>query len=222
MHSMRSTITEAKGLAPPIRRCGIFRRARDERGTASLEAMLCLPFVFLIFALILNLGYGWVMRMKADAAARFAGTYHAHLPLDQLFFGEAPEGLRELVQQKYFPHSEPIVLHVYVSHVDVGGPIDEPLLKRILAELRWMFSGRRTVFLGVPRQVPTGTLLPSTPVEVMFDIDGNTWTHREMPLRIDTLTDGPTNAGLPPVVGEALRTIGYVLKKFFWLLGMRP
>lgn len=75
-------------------------------------------------------------------------------------------------------------------------------------------SGRHRLLLSVPRRVPTGTLLPDTPLQVAFAIDGNTWTYAEVPLSLEALTDLGTRRSLP--VG----LFSWVAKGLFWLLGM--
>ncbi|MCP4591788.1 MAG: pilus assembly protein [bacterium] len=205
--------------------------SRDERGTASLEAMLCLPFVFLVFALILNMGYGWVMRMKADAAARFAGTYCVHVRSEAADPGTAcyNTGMEEIVRQKYFPHIKRIFLHIPEVPPDVGGvrdaggqPIENSELGGLLAALWQVLSGRTVAELYVPLHAPTGTLLPSKSLKATFAVDGNTWTYREVPLSLGDLTELPAKAPLPPVLEFLVQGIVNAVKDFYWLLGMEP
>jgi hypothetical protein len=43
-----------------------------ERGTASMEAVMCLPFLVLLLALVLNLAYAFLNRLRLEGAARLA------------------------------------------------------------------------------------------------------------------------------------------------------
>lgn len=196
--------------------------------------MLLLPFVFLIFALILNVGYGWVLRIKADAAVRFSGTYYVHL---QSVDHANPAGATEQAVRKHYFDDDPEVrltvgkeaksLDEVKSQGDEhisGGGYDVGAVGKILGflgDLTAKAGSRQKFQLTVPRHPPTGTLLPASDAHAYFQIDGNTWTHGEVPLTLSALTDVGTYVD-DSALKTALGIISAPLRGFFWLLGMEP
>lgn len=51
------------------------RRTRCERGSSSLEMVMLLPFVAMVFMILVGLGYALGTKQHALVAARFASTY---------------------------------------------------------------------------------------------------------------------------------------------------
>jgi hypothetical protein len=92
-----------------------YARARirtAEAGTASLEALLCLPFIFLVFALVLDIGYGWVVRLRADAAIRYAGTNYVNLLSQGVDPATALGSTEESLRHRYYPAGEDFRLEI--------------------------------------------------------------------------------------------------------------
>lgn len=210
----------------PTPMSGAKKRRRNlpqgEAGTASLEALLCLPFVFLVFALVLNVGYGWRVRLRADTAVRFTGTSYVH----QLSDGQTPAGAasatEEALRRFYYPQGEAFRLSFDPENADLdgamrdhGGWLPSGPIFGALHTLGLRLSGRHNVQLTVPRRVPTQTLLPDTPVQVVFAIDGNTWTYAEVPLGLQALTDAGTQHSM-----TAVSFFSWVAEGFLWMLGM--
>jgi hypothetical protein len=193
-----------------------------------MEALLCLPFLFLILALTVNLGYGWLVRLKAEAGVRLAVSHYVTLTVAGTSSQEAEAEARELVQQAYFRGLEPIELDVRVDYANLSGRIEREgtgVSEEALAPLRRLgrkLSGRTKARLVVPRRVPTRTLLPDTPVVVSYDLDGGTWTHAEIPLTLDAMTGLEGENSLPSGLGWLTGAISWVGEKFFQLLGMEP
>ncbi len=270
-----------------MKHCSRQGKWQSEAGTASLETLLCLPFVFLIFALVLDVGYGWVVRLRADAAIRYAGTTYVNLLSAGTEPATAEQDTAEELRRTYYRGDEDFQLEIatasltpqatpsgppgtvwanpdsmifhrdndrwygrtrhgkFVTEEEAlragyraakygwwsgkpsgvipdlgtgigeygGGALDSSLLGT-LETLGSQLSGRNDLLLIVPRHVPTGTLLPDTPLAVQFSLDGNTWTYAETPLSLNALTDLGTRK-IPP-----LAVISWGAKGIFWLLGM--
>lgn len=193
-----------------------------EAGTASMEALLCLPFVFLILALCVNLGSGWIDRLRADAAVRYAGTLYVRLLSQGVEEGVALRVVEEALQRDYYP-GVAMRLAIDGRGANLEGSVDEHggdlggagAILDNLAALGELVSSRHQVYLNVPRKVPTGTLLPETPLQVEFFMDGNTWTYAEIPLSFSALTDVGQQEGI------GLGLLSRLFDGIFWLLGMR-
>jgi hypothetical protein len=261
-------------------------KEQREAGTASLEILLCLPFVFLIFALVLDIGYGWVVRLRADAAIRYAGTTYVNLLSAGTDLAKAQQDTEEELRRTYYrdgefqleiatasltPQGTPsgppgqvwanpdsMIFHrdndrwygrtrhgQFMAEEEAlragyraakygwwsgkpsgvtadlgteireygGGSLNGSLLGT-LETLGSRLSGRNDLLLIVPRHVPTGTLLPNTPLEAEFSLDGNTWTYAEAPLGFKALTDAGQDSNLPTQI------VSWSVKGLFWLLGM--
>jgi hypothetical protein len=201
-------------------------RSHTERGTASMEALLCLPFVLLIFALSLNVGYGWLVRLKAEAGARYAVERYLVLTERPGNESKAQQRVREEVQHLYFPNGGAITLAIGTSGSDLEGSMRrEHATSGVLTILRRFahkLSGRTEAVLTAPRRVPTRTLLPDTPVRVFYAMDGKTWTHEEIPLTLDAMTDAGKENTLPAGLNVLVGAISWAGEKFFQLLGMEP
>jgi hypothetical protein len=90
-------------------------KGQREAGTASLEVLLCLPFVFLIFALVLDVGYGWIVRLRADAAIRFAGTTYVSLLSAGVKPPTAQQDTEETLRRTYYQNGEDFELEIATS-----------------------------------------------------------------------------------------------------------
>ena len=204
-----------------------------------METILLLPMVFLMIMLLFNMGSAWLTRMKTNTAARFAGTYYVHQIARGDDRGAALIATERAVRDHYFPATE--VLELSASERPQSLDVEENRgLFQAMAEIvkGWLetFSSRQSLRLSVRRGAPIGDLLPTATVVATFDIDGNTWTHGEIPLTLEALTGqirdlGKGSAdgdGIAGVLGPVLRWIGRILgavlgtifKGFFWLLGM--
>jgi hypothetical protein len=97
-----------------------------ERGTASLEALLCLPFVFLIFALVLDVGYGWVVRLRADAAIRYAGTTYVNLLSARIEPATAQRETEEELRRTYYRAGEDFELDIATTSLTPQATLTGP------------------------------------------------------------------------------------------------
>jgi TadE-like protein len=97
-----------------------------EAGTASLETLLCLPFVLLIFALVLDIGYGWVVRLRADAAVRYAGTTYVNLLSAGTEPATAERDTEEELRRTYYRDGEDFQLEIATASLAPQAPPSGP------------------------------------------------------------------------------------------------
>lgn len=201
-------------------------RSNLQKGTAALETLLMLPFVFLLIVLLLNMGQAWLSRLKADRATRFAATYYVHLRSTGLESGPALSATRRTVQEGgYFAQVEDLELKTTQSSKELeppqGGIIDR--FGNIL--LGWLsnFSHRHRIELSAPVMPAAGNLMPASTMQADMEIDGNTFTNQEVNLSIEGLLDllgegGRLDGGF--ILNAIRGLLKAVFKSFFWLLGM--
>lgn len=183
-----------------------------------------LPFVFLIIALLFNLGYGSFMRMRTAAATRFGATLYVYLRSTGAEAGPARNAAALEIQKRYFAESDPVQLATKgASGDDIKWEGGSPSgWAGTLAGLLGSVSGRDRVELTVPREVPTGTLLPETPAEGLVVLAGNTWTCREVSLTMQRLTGLPGELAGAATGSKGLdKLLSLVGGSLFWSLGMQ-
>lgn len=204
---------------------------RDERGTASMEMLLSLPFIFILLVLVVDMGYGWIYKMKTNTAARFAGTTYIRT--------ESGDGRRAAEQavRTYYSSLELRRLQIDDRRQpdsldnDDGGQSGWNRFADTLFGWLAGLSSRQLVELSVERRPPVGTLVSEAPITTFFAIDGNTWTYDEIPLSISGLVDRVIEFGGWGRQGDSILTmvfrvvaffLGYAAKGLFWMLGMYP
>lgn len=196
-----------------------------------------LPFVFLILALLIDFGFGWLKRLEVQAAARFAGDQYVVQQARSLERDRASYVVRQGVHTHYFNLEDAVTLNLSDGETEVrlqgnartelgsngGGLVD--------GILDWIedFSDRQYVHLSVESPLPVGTLLPHEPISAVYVIDGNTWPHQQVPISVQGITgeapavdDALNDSGKAPGGGFVKKAVQWVLKGFFWILGMRP
>ena len=190
---------------------------RSQSGTASIEAALCLPFLFLILALTLELGRGWAVRLQAEHAARFAATIVRSEP-----------ATRQLVQQFFFPERRANEIGIHL----IGDAVSLKELWEWRKAGKWSWgptnffnqvgrqaSGRHAVKIWLSVRPVTGVLQSAT-VEAYIAADEGTWTHDVRPMSFDVLTDGLKDNKMPGVIRPFLKKVGQGMEAFLKLLGM--
>ena len=207
-------------------------RHRGERGTASMEMLLTLPFYFLVLVLVVDMGYGWIYKMKTNTAARFAGTTYIRTEPGGDGRRAAEQALRtyysalEIRRMEIDDRRRPDSLDN-----DDGGQSGWNRIADTLFGWLASISSRQSVELVVERRPPVGTIVSELPITTFFAVDGNTWTYDEVPLSISGLVDRVIEFGQAGNEGGGLLTglfrivsffLGYVAKGFFWMLGMYP
>lgn len=206
--------------------------AREDGGTASMEMLLTLPFIFILLVLVVDMGYGWIYKMKTNTAARFAGTTFIRTEpggngrrAAELALGEhysALEIQRLLIDNRRRPEA-----------LDNGNGQSSGWNRFAQTLFGWLagLSSRQSVELTVLRQPPVGTLLGDLPIVTFFAIDGNTWTYDEVPLSLTAMVDRMTDLSswesqgsgwLGAVVRAVSFFFGFVARGLFWMLGMIP
>jgi hypothetical protein len=195
-----------------------------------METLLCLPFLLLILVLAINVGHGWIVQIRAEGAARFAGSvwaaeieagrddrtarFHASEATRRFWYPDDDEA------ETRFGH-DPATDPVSAFEREGESPGDTGSVFRNIASL---VSGRQRSHVEMPRRPPTGTLLPPTPVRTHLSVDGNPWNHAVVPLTFDALTGVGEKDPLKDssALGRVLGVVGYAGRAFFWLLGMVP
>lgn len=193
-----------------------------------MEALLCLPFLLLVFALVINVGHGWIVRARAETAARFAGSVSLAVLEEGAGSDAAREAARSRTLTTWYGGEE--AASVGIEGGLGGGPV--AALERqadgagegesVFARIGALVTGRQRARVEAPRRPPTGTLLPPTPVSTHLSVDGNPWHHAAVPLTFDAMTDVGTKNELPAGFGQALAVASYGGRGLFWLLGMAP
>ena len=207
-------------------------RDRSERGTASMEMLLSLPFILLVLVLVVDMGYGWIYKVKTNTAARFAGTTYMRTE-------PGGDGRRAAAQVLRTHYRALEIRSLEISDrprpesldSDDGGTSGWNRFADTLFGWLAGLSSRQSVALVVERLPPVGTIVSETPIATFFAIDGNTWTYDEVPLSISGLVDRVIDFGQAGHRGDSLVTglfrvvsffLGYTAKGFFWMLGMYP
>lgn len=202
----------------------------SEGGTAAMEMLMVLPFLLLLLVLIVNMGAGWLIKIKTNAAARFAATTFVHVPKGRDTNGEVIEAVRT-----YYSSLER-------THIQLGGRI-EPSLNGTLgfqpgrgsesftARLT-EHSSRRSIDLEVTRRPVVGaTIFEERPTYAFFVVGGKPWTYDQVPLSASGVLDLAVEFGSAEVQGGGVLgyvfgtmsfLFGYAFKGFFWILGMVP
>lgn len=77
-------------------------RRRGERGHSGLELLLLMPFLFLVIALLINLGHLHRNRIRLDSAAHLASLEYAGLRSDGESHADAQRTARDDVTAHYY------------------------------------------------------------------------------------------------------------------------
>jgi|GEM_PF-4829035 len=196
-----------------------------------------LPFVFLILALLIDFGFGWLKRLEVQSAARFAGDQYVVLQARSLERNRATQVVRDGVHAHYFNLEDTVTLNLSDRGTEIrleesagtdGGSAGGSLIAGLLDWIEG-FSDRQHVHLEVESPLPIGTLLPHEPVYAAYVVDGNTWPHQQVPISVRGITgevpavnDALNKSTDPPGGSFIKQAVQWALKGFFWLLGMRP
>jgi len=138
-------------------------RLRSERGSAMMEFVLSLPFLWLIIALALGFGAGVLSRHRLTVVVRehgFTDASDANLPQREA----------ELLRAMRF--SGAYSVQNTGSGLGGGGGLD--LVRGLLAKAS---NAHKLCFEGSRR--PTVKVLPQIAVSACFEVDSNFWTYDE-------------------------------------------
>ena len=160
---MPSTITKRF-----IRAC--YRR---QRGSAALEVLLLLPFILLIWLLLVDMSYNGVRRIKSQTGLHLAAFQYVDA-LATSNRAAAQKTAEAAVNQSAFPgEQKPATLFVSGEGGNSGGFKDDQ-------GLLGSASSREVIRLSVARTPPYGDVLPRTPIDDRLVVASNTWTYCEM------------------------------------------
>lgn len=211
---------------------GIDDGCQRDDGTASMEMLLVLPLLVLILVLLVDMGYGWYVRARADTAARFVGTTFIRAEPYDLGWSTANRAVRAYygdLENLEFQVEEQARIDVFDDGAWIG--LDWRRWVDTLGTWIGGLSSQQTVTLVVERRPPIGSLLTDQPLSATFGLDGESWTYDEIPLSIPGMVDALTDFGDVGQWGDSVILavfrslafiIGYAARGFFWLLGMYP
>jgi Flp pilus assembly protein TadG len=140
----------------------------DPRGSAMLEFVLSLPFLWIVIALALGTGGGWLARHRVQVLTReraLAVTADVTAPDERA-------GLRQVKASGSFSSSSrgPSL---------PGGSLMQQMLSRLKATERVCFSGTKR---------PAASLFRAVRMTDCFEVDTGTWTYAQTQGRVwDTL-----------------------------------
>ena len=147
--------------------------AKRESGSAALEVLLLLPFILLIFMLLLNMGYNSERKRKTLAALRLGGfTYVDNLA--KMNAQQAESAAESLVNGQIFK-GESNAANLYFStskNKPSGFNDDQNLLGKA--------SSRITLGVDVKRNPPYVDLVNRSDIKATYIVSTNTWTFCEM------------------------------------------
>jgi Flp pilus assembly protein TadG len=174
-------------------------RTKRQLGSAALEVLLLIPFILLIFMLLLNMGYNSERKRKALAALRLGGaTYVTKLTTTNA--QQAESAAQSLINSQIFPgESNAANLYFSTSTNKPAGFEDE---KNIMAKA----SSRVNLGVDVKRNPPYVDLVDRSDVTGTFTVSSNTWTFCE-------LKDSDT------AFGDLLNGLNLVGDYGLWLFG---
>lgn len=202
----------------------------DERGMASMEMLLGLPFLALILVLSIDAAAVFLFRIETDVATRFAGTTYLHA--DE---GSAGRVAAAAAVDRYYDRLDFVRLEARDRpDRDAYDGEESGWTNRFASRLSdWLAGFGRKISIDAESAVrlPVGSRLSASPVQARFVVVGGTWTYEEVPLSTSGLVDQLTELGSANSQGTSLwrrilgwlaRIGGFALEGFFWLLGMYP
>ena len=142
-------------------------------GSAALEVLLLIPFILLIFMLLLNMGYNSERKRKALAALRLGGfTYVSGLTT--MNAQQAESAAESLVNSEFFRgESNAADLYFSTSKNKPQGFADD---NNLLGDA----SSRVNLGVNVKRNPPFVDLVDRSDITGTFTVSSNTWTFCEM------------------------------------------
>ena len=153
------------------------RRIRRQAGSAALEVLLLIPFILLIFMLLLNMGYNSERKRKTLASLRLGGAMYV-TNLTTMNAQQASDSAESLVNNEIFRGQNDATLifstdkTIPQSATDQGFKDDEGLLAGA--------SSRVKLRAEVKRNPPYVDLVDRSPAIAEYSVSTNTWTYCEM------------------------------------------
>lgn len=152
-----------------------FITRRRDRGAAALEVLLLIPFIVLIWMLIVNMGYNGFRHRMAQASLRFA-SFEFVDNMATMNRQDAAKAAASAANSAFFDgENEPAKF----QFTDQKGAPQDPGIEdetRLLANA----SSRETGTISLRRSPPYADLFPRTDIGGRYIIASNTWTYCEM------------------------------------------
>lgn len=169
-----------------------------------METLLCLPFFLLFLVLVVDLGYGQVVRIKTQGAVRFAGTSYMR----------SPDG----ADRKQYAEDQ---LRSFYNDLDIT---DIFFKEGPRSPFR---TKRRATHLVARVAPPFGTILSPTETSASFyALKHRVWEYDRVPLAVGPLLDKVQDPRLADYIGygpaTVLRVGASILEVFAEYLGMKP
>lgn len=178
-------------------------RSESQRGSAALEVLLLIPFIVLIWMLLVNMGYNGFRHRSAQAALRL-GAFEFVSGLSLMNRQKSAEAAENTVNQIFFSGEGKAATLTFSGQKGVPSQVEDN--DGLLADA----SSRETVAISVKREPPYADLFPNTPLRGGLIVASNTWTYCEM-------KDKDHKGGLGVTGGlDVLNGIG---KYGLWLFG---
>lgn len=154
-------------------------RVTDERGSAMMEFVLSLPFLWLIIMLSIGFGAGWISKHRAAVIVR----EHAFLDSSNTATSAAEAELLDAVR-----------LSGGFSIQPTGAGLNASGLDKVLELLGKASSAHKVCFDG-QRELSVRPL-PSIPFTECFEVDSNFWTYEETKDRRAAIVAGAIGGGM--------------------------
>lgn len=156
----------------------IFRTGRRQNGSAALEVLLLIPFILLIWMLLVNMGYNGVRHRMTQAALRIA-AFQFVAGMSEMNRQQAEQAAASTANQNMFPgEGSPATFSFSKKSVDPG--VAASTSSSETGGLLAKASSRETVGISVSRTPPYGDVFPRTPLKGGLIVASNTWTYCEM------------------------------------------
>ncbi len=187
-----------------------------------------LPFLILLLMLAINAGYGALVKIKADSAARFAGTAYAGAIDEGKTGGQALTRASDWVSEHY---SKRMTIKIPESEKDEQGIFDD--LEQFLAD----YIGRAEIEMTVPRDKALGQKVSdgwppelemkpwdSSKLKVTFVVASNSWTYHQIPMSFHKLALAPFSAlsDLSGPLGAIGGAFEWIVNGILQLFGLAP
>jgi hypothetical protein len=145
----------------------------SQRGSAALEVLLLIPFIVLIWMLLVNMGYNGFRHRSAQSALRL-GAFEFVSGLSTMNRQKSSQAAENSVNEIYFKNEDKAATLSFSGQNGVPSQVQDN--DGILANA----SSRETVAISVKRKPPYADLFPNTPLQGALIVASNTWTYCEM------------------------------------------
>jgi hypothetical protein len=187
---------------------GVSRKRRGSRGSAALEVLMLIPFIVLIWMLIVNMGYNGFRERMAQAALRM-GAFQFVTAMSTMNRQESAKAVASMVNQAMFSGENDPAKFSFSGQSGLSSEASNAAGADLKDEqgLLSKASSRETVTISVARNPPYADLFPRTDLQGSYIVASNTWTYCEM-------KDKDNGAAM-----QALNALNEIGKYGLWLFG---